>query len=318
VAPVTAKFKAKLLHGRADDLLSLMCLARPLERVPPLLAPAMNREMWSHPATQRNMAQLRADGAQVLGVGQGEQACGETGDGRMLEPDELLHEVISAFAPKPLLGKHVLVSAGPTFEAIDPVRGITNLSSGKMGFALAQAAALAGAQVTLVAGPVSRATPFGVNRVDVRSALDMHAVVMSALPQADVFIATAAVADWRPAAVATQKIKKDGSGHMPALNWTENPDILAEAAATDRARSGDLYCVGFAAESHDVLSHAQAKLQRKQVPLIVGNIGSDTFGADDNALLLVDANGAAEWPRAPKTELAQRLVAEIAKRIQRS
>ena len=318
VAPASADFMAKLLHGRADDLLSLMCLARPVERVPLLLAPAMNREMWSHPATQRNMAQLRADGAQVLGVGQGEQACGETGDGRMLEPDELLHEVINAFVPKPLLGKQVLVSAGPTFEAIDPVRGITNLSSGKMGFALAQAAALAGAQVSLVAGPVSLSTPYGVNRTNVRSALDMHAAVMAQLPQADVFIATAAVADWRPAQAATQKIKKDGSGHMPALQWTENPDILAEAAATERALKGDLYCVGFAAESHDVLVHAQAKLLRKKVPLIVGNIGSDTFGADDNALLLVDANGAAEWPRAPKTELATRLVAEIAKRIQRS
>jgi phosphopantothenoylcysteine decarboxylase/phosphopantothenate--cysteine ligase len=278
----------------------------------------MNREMWSHPATQRNMAQLRADGAQVLGVGQGEQACGETGDGRILEPDELLHEVISAFAPKPLLGKHVLVSAGPTFEAIDPVRGITNLSSGKMGFALAQAAALAGAQVTLVAGPVSLATPYGVNRTNVRSALEMHAAVMAALPRADVFIATAAVADWRPEQVATQKIKKDGSGQMPAMQWIENPDILAEAGATERARKDDLYCIGFAAESHDLLAHAQAKLARKKVPLIVGNIGADTFGADDNALLLVDANGAAEWPRAPKTELAQRLVAEIAKRIQRS
>ncbi len=318
VAPASADFMAKLLHGRADDLLSLMCLARPVERVPLLLAPAMNREMWSHPATQRNMAQLRADGAQVLGVGQGEQACGETGDGRMLEPDELLHEVKKVFAPKPLLGKHVLVSAGPTFEAIDPVRGITNLSSGKMGFALAQAAALAGAKVTLVAGPVSLSTPYGVNRTNVRSALEMHAAVMSALPQADVFIATAAVADWRPAQAATQKIKKDGSGQMPALNWIENPDILADAAATELARSGKLFCVGFAAESHDVLAHAQAKLVRKKVPLIVGNIGSETFGADDNALLLVDAQGADEWPRAPKTELAQRLVAEIAKRIQRS
>ena len=318
VAPASADFMAKLLHGKADDLLSLMCLARPLDKVPLLLAPAMNREMWSHPATQRNMTQLRADGAQVLGVGQGEQACGETGDGRMLEPDELLHEVISAFAPKPLLGKHVLVSAGPTFEAIDPVRGITNLSSGKMGFALAQAAALAGAQVTLVAGPVSLATPHGVSRTNVRSALDMHAAVMAALPRADVFIATAAVADWRPEQAATQKIKKDGSGLMPSMQWTENPDILAEAAATERAQKGDLYCVGFAAESHDLLAHAQAKLARKKLPLIVGNIGADTFGADDNALLLVDANGAAEWPRAPKTELAQRLVTEIAKRIQRS
>ena len=318
VAPASADFMAKLLHGRADDLLSLMCLARPLDRVPLLLAPAMNREMWSHPATQRNMAQLRADGAQVLGVGQGEQACGETGDGRMLEPEELLHEVIGVFAPKSLLGKHVLVSAGPTFEAIDPVRGITNLSSGKMGFALAQAAALAGAQVSLVAGPVSLATPYGVSRTNVRSALDMHAAVMAQLPRADVFIATAAVADWRPEQAATQKIKKDGSGQMPVIGWTENPDILAEAAATERALKRELFCVGFAAESHDLLAYAQAKLARKKVPLIVGNIGSDTFGADDNALLLVDAHGAAEWPRAPKTELAQRLVAEIAQRIQRS
>lgn len=318
VAPASADFMAKLLHGRADDLLSLMCLARPLDRVPLLLAPAMNREMWSHPATQRNMAQLRADGAHVLGVGQGEQACGETGDGRMLEPDELLHELISLFAPKPLQGKQVLVSAGPTYEAIDPVRGITNLSSGKMGFALAQAAALAGAQVTLVAGPVALATPFGVSRINVRSALDMHAAVMAQLPQAHVFIATAAVADWRPAHAATQKIKKDSSGHMPVLSWTENPDILAEAAATERALKGALFCVGFAAESHDLLAHAQAKLVRKKVPLIVGNIGSDTFGADDNALLLVDAQGAVEWPRAPKTDLARRLVVDIAQRIQRS
>ena len=318
VAPASADFMAKLLHGRADDLLSLMCLARPLDRVPLLLAPAMNREMWSHPATQRNMAQLRADGAHVLGVGQGEQACGETGDGRMLEPDELLHELISLFAPKPLQGKQVLVSAGPTYEAIDPVRGITNLSSGKMGFALAQAAALAGAQVTLVAGPVALATPFGVSRINVRSALDMQAAVMAQLPQAHVFIATAAVADWRPAHAATQKIKKDSSGHMPVLSWTENPDILAEAAATERALKGALFCVGFAAESHDLLAHAQAKLVRKKVPLIVGNIGSDTFGADDNALLLVDAQGAVEWPRAPKTDLARRLVVDIAQRIQRS
>ena len=316
VAPASADFMAKLLHGRADDLLSLMCLARPIDRVPLMLAPAMNREMWSHPATQRNMAQLRADGAVVLGVGQGEQACGESGDGRMLEPDELLHEVIYLFAPKPLLGKKVLVSAGPTYEALDPVRVITNLSSGKMGFALAQAAALAGAHVTLVAGPVALETPRGVHRVDVRSALDMHAAVMAQLPLADVFIATAAVADWRPQNAYTQKIKKDAAGHMPVIDWTENPDILAEAAATERAQKNELFCVGFAAESHDLLIHAKAKRQRKKIPLIVGNIGSATFGSDDNALLLVDEMSETEWPRAPKTELAKRLVAEIARRIQ--
>jgi phosphopantothenoylcysteine decarboxylase/phosphopantothenate--cysteine ligase len=315
VAPASADFMAKLLHGRADDLLSLMCLARPLDTVPLLLAPAMNREMWAHPATQRNMAQLQADGAQVLGVGQGEQACGESGDGRMLEPDELLQEVVALFQPKLLRGKQVLINAGPTFEAIDPVRGITNLSSGKMGFALARAAHEAGAQVTLVAGPVALPTPHGVRRIDVRSALDMHAAVRSQAAYADVFIATAAVADWRPAQVASEKIKKDGSGQMPTIAWQENPDILADLAASDRALSGALYCVGFAAESTDLKVHAQAKRQRKGVPLMVGNIGPATFGADDNALLLIDEHGATEWPRAGKLLLARQLVAEIARRL---
>ena len=317
VAPASADFMAKLLHGRADDLLSLMCLARPLDKVPLLLAPAMNREMWAHPATQRNMAQLQADGAQVLGVGQGEQACGETGDGRMLEPDELLQELVALFQPKLLKGKQVLISAGPTYEALDPVRGITNLSSGKMGFALATAAQQAGAQVTLVAGPVALATPHGVRRIDVRSALDMQAAVLAQAGQADVFIATAAVADWRPAQVATEKIKKDGGG-MTAIQWQENPDILAEVAASPRAQTGALYCVGFAAESHDLQAHAQAKRLRKGVPLMVGNIGPATFGADDNALLLVDAQGSTEWPRATKLALARQLVAEVARRLKSS
>ena len=314
VAPASADFMAKLLHGRADDLLSLMCLARPLDKVPLLLAPAMNREMWAHPATQRNMAQLQADGAQVLGVGQGEQACGETGDGRMLEPDELLQELVSLFQPKVLKGKQVLISAGPTYEALDPVRGITNLSSGKMGFALATAAQQAGAQVTLVAGPVALATPHGVRRIDVRSALDMQAAVLAQAGQADVFIATAAVADWRPAQVATEKIKKDGGGSMTAIQWQENPDILAEVAASPRAQTGALYCVGFAAESHDLQAHAQAKRLRKGVPLMVGNIGPATFGQDHNQLLLVDEAGTQELPYAPKLTLARQLVAEIARR----
>ena len=318
VAPASADFMAKLLHGRADDLLSLMCLARPLDKVPLLLAPAMNREMWAHPATQRNMAQLQADGAQVLGVGQGEQACGETGDGRMLEPDELLQELVALFQPKLLKGKQVLISAGPTYEALDPVRGITNLSSGKMGFALATAAQQAGAQVTLVAGPVALATPHGVRRIDVRSALDMQAAVLAQAGQADVFIATAAVADWRPAQVATEKIKKDGGGSMTAIQWQENPDILAEVAASPRAQTGALFCVGFAAESHDLQAHAQAKRLRKGVPLMVGNIGPATFGADDNALLLVDAQGSTEWPRATKLALARQLVAEVARRLKSS
>jgi phosphopantothenoylcysteine decarboxylase/phosphopantothenate--cysteine ligase len=318
VAPASADFMAKLLHGRADDLLSLMCLARPLDKVPLLLAPAMNREMWAHPATQRNMAQLQADGAQVLGVGQGEQACGETGDGRMLEPVELLQELVALFQPKLLKGKQVLISAGPTYEALDPVRGITNLSSGKMGFALATAAHEAGAQVTLVAGPVALATPHGVRRIDVRSALDMQAAVLAQAGQADVFIATAAVADWRPAHVAVEKIKKDANGSMPSLTWEENPDILAEVATSPRAQTGALYCVGFAAESHDLQAHAQAKRLRKGVPLMVGNIGPATFGADDNALLLVDAQGSTEWPRATKLALARQLVADVARRLKSS
>jgi phosphopantothenoylcysteine decarboxylase/phosphopantothenate--cysteine ligase len=315
IAPCSADFMAKLLHGRADDLLSLMCLARPLERVPLLLAPAMNREMWAHPATQRNMAQLRADGTHLLGVGNGEQACGESGDGRMLEPQELLMDVVAFFQPKSLAGQHVLVSAGPTFEAIDPVRGITNLSSGKMGFAVARAAAEAGARVTLVAGPVALATPRGVNRINVVSALQMMDACVNQADQATVFVATAAVADWRPDSAANQKIKKDGSGQMPTLGFVENPDILATLAQSPRAASGALFCVGFAAESHDLLAHATAKRARKNVPLLVGNIGPATFGQDDNALLLVDARGAREIPRHSKLALARLLVADIASRI---
>jgi phosphopantothenoylcysteine decarboxylase/phosphopantothenate--cysteine ligase len=314
IAPCSADFMAKLLHGRADDLLSLMCLARPIESVPLLVAPAMNREMWAHPATQRNLAQLQADGATLMGVGSGFQACGETGDGRMLEPNELLEDVIAFFQSKVLAGQHVLVSAGPTFEAIDPVRGITNLSSGKMGFAIARAAREAGAEVTLVAGPVALPTPRGVQRVDVKSALNMHAALVEYARAATVFVATAAVADWRPAQASDQKIKKDGSGNTPVLGFVENPDILAEIAHSPRATSGALFCVGFAAESHDLLAHATAKRVRKGVPLLVGNIGPATFGQDDNALLLVDAQGAHELPHNSKLALARQLVAEIAKR----
>jgi phosphopantothenoylcysteine decarboxylase/phosphopantothenate--cysteine ligase len=315
IAPCSADFMAKLLHGRADDLLSLMCLARPLATVPLLIAPAMNREMWAHPATQRNMAQLAADGATILGVGSGFQACGETGDGRMLEPPELLEDIIAFFRPKLLAGQKLLVTAGPTYEALDPVRGITNLSSGKMGFAIARAAHEAGAEVTLVAGPVSLPTPRGVTRIDVRSAQNMLEAVMQQAPAATVFIATAAVADWRPATSSERKIKKDGSGQPPQLSFTENPDILATVAQSSRARSGELFCVGFAAESHDLEDNAQAKRQRKGVPLLVGNIGPATFGRDDNALLLVDAQGSRELPHASKLSLARELVADISARL---
>ena len=315
IAPASADFMAKLIHGKADELLSLMCLARPLQKVPLILAPAMNREMWAHPATQRNVAQLKADGSHVLDVGQGDQACGETGDGRMLEAEEIVEELRAFWTPKVMAGRQLLITAGPTYEAIDPVRGITNLSSGKMGFAIARAAQHAGAKVTLVAGPVSLPTPRGVLRVDVRSALQMHDAVNHAAPHANVFIAAAAVADWRPASAADQKIKKDGSGETPELRFVENPDILAAVAKSPRAQSGDLYCVGFAAESHDLLAHATAKRARKGVPLLVGNIGPSTFGQDDNALLLVDAQGAKELPRDTKTKLAHDLIQDIASRL---
>lgn len=315
IAPASADFIAKLLHGRADDLLSLMCLARPIEKVPLLLAPAMNREMWAHPATQRNLAQLQADGATLLGVGSGFQACGETGDGRMLEPLELLYDITAFFQPKLLSGQHVLVTAGPTYEALDPVRGITNLSSGKMGFAIARAAHEAGAEVTLVAGPVALATPRGVQRIDVKSALNMQEAVMQLADSASIFIATAAVADWRPVQAAEHKIKKGGSGLPPSITLTENPDILSTLAHSPRAQSGQLFCVGFAAESEDLLHNTQAKRERKDVPLLVGNIGPATFGLDDNALLLVDADGSHELMHNTKIALARQLIADIARRV---
>ncbi len=311
VAPASADFIAKLLHGRADDLLSLLCLARPIERCPLLVAPAMNREMWAHPATQRNFAQLAADGATVLGPGSGDQACGEIGDGRMLEPAELLADVIAFFQPKVLAGRRVVVTAGPTFEPIDPVRGLTNRSSGKMGFAIARAAAEAGADVTLVAGPVALETPRRVRRVDVSTAVEMQQAVMAEVAGCDVFVATAAVADWRVAEVAKEKIKKVEGGGAPALAFVENPDILAAVAALPEPP----YCVGFAAESGNLLANATAKRRRKNVPLVVANLGPATFGRDDNALTLIDEAGARELPRASKLALARRLVAEIAARL---
>jgi phosphopantothenoylcysteine decarboxylase/phosphopantothenate--cysteine ligase len=315
VAPASADFIAQLAQGRTGELLSLLCLARPVDRCPLLVAPAMNREMWAHPATQRNAAQIAADGAVVLGPGSGAQACGEIGDGRMLEPAELRDDLIAHFQPKVLAGRKLLITAGPTFEAIDPVRGITNLSSGKMGFAIARAAAEAGAQVTLVAGPVHLPTPRGVTRIDVSSALQMHEAVMPLAPLHDVFVATAAVADWRPTEAAHHKIKKNGSGQVPQIAMTENPDILATVAHLPEAQRP--YCVGFAAESHDVLRHAREKRLRKGVPLIVANHGPATFGSDHNTLLLIDADGAAEMPRADKLTLARALTGAIAQRLHR-
>ena len=315
LAPCSADFIARLAQGRTDEVLSLLCLARPVERVPLLIAPAMNREMWAHPATQRNLAQVAADGATLLGVGSGLQACGETGDGRMLEPAEMLDDLTAFFQPKLLAGRQVLITAGPTFEALDPIRGITNHSSGKMGFAIARAARDAGAEVTLVAGPVHLPTPRGVRRIDVLSADDMLAATVREAQSATIFVATAAVADWRPATHSDQKIKKDGSGKPPVLHFVENTDILYTIAQSERARGGKLFCVGFAAESENLAEHAKAKRQRKGIPLLVGNIGPLTFGQDHNSLLLVDANGVRELPHAPKLTLARELMVEIAARL---
>jgi phosphopantothenoylcysteine decarboxylase/phosphopantothenate--cysteine ligase len=315
VAPASADFMAQLVQGRAGDLLSLLCLARPRERCPLLVAPAMNREMWSHPATQRNAQTLRDDGTVLLGPDSGDQACGEVGDGRMLEPADLLADLVAFFQPKVLQGQRLLITAGPTFESIDPVRGITNHSSGKMGFALARAAVEAGAEVTLIAGPVHLPTPRGVRRIDVMSALQMHDAVLPLAAANDVFIATAAVADWRPAQLSQHKIKKEGKKVAPTFELTENPDILAAVAALPKAP----YCVGFAAESENLLEHARAKLLRKNIPLIIGNLGPATFGHDDNALLVVDATAQRHLPedggKADKLVLARALMAELARRL---
>ncbi|MEC3764641.1 MULTISPECIES: bifunctional phosphopantothenoylcysteine decarboxylase/phosphopantothenate--cysteine ligase CoaBC [Cupriavidus] len=308
IAPASTDFMARLANGLCDDLLSTLCIARDC---PLLVAPAMNRQMWAAPATQRNAAQLRADGVVILGPGSGDQACGEVGDGRMLEPEELLEDIIAFFQPKPLQGKRMLITAGPTFEAIDPVRGITNLSSGKMGFSIARAAREAGAEVLLVAGPTGLPTPRGVMRTDVRSAQQMHDAVMAQLPGVDVFVAVAAVADWRPAEVAQQKLKKASDTDTPTLQFVQNPDILAAVAA----RADAPYCVGFAAESENLEQYGEQKRQRKGVPLLVGNIGHHTFGLDDNEIVLFDAAGMTRLPRADKLSLARQLVAAIGQRL---
>jgi phosphopantothenoylcysteine decarboxylase/phosphopantothenate--cysteine ligase len=308
VAPATAHFIAQLAHGLADDLLSTLALAR---ACPLLVAPAMNVEMWTHPATQRNVAQIAADGVRVLGPAVGDQACGETGMGRMLEPAQLLEEIVAFFQPKLLAGRRVLLTAGPTFEPIDPVRGITNLSSGKMGFALARAAREAGAEVTVVAGPTTLATPLGVRRIDVQTARQMHDAVLAEVAANDIFIAVAAVADWRVANASASKIKKADHAAPPALAFETNPDILKTVAALPRAP----YCVGFAAESDAVLANAQAKRAAKGVPLLLANRAQDALGSDESELHLIDAQGATALPRADKLTQARRIVAAIAQRL---
>ncbi len=311
VAPASADLLARAACGIGDDLLGTLLLAR--DAVPTLLAPAMNRAMWAHPAVQRNAARLRDDGVRLAGPGSGEQACGEVGEGRMLEPEQLLLEIEALWQPRLLQGRRVLLTAGPTFEPWDAVRGLSNRSSGKMGWALARAAWEAGAEVVLVAGPGALAPPYGARTVRVETALQMRDAVRAELDlaAADVFIAAAAVADWRPRQAQAGKIKKQ-PGAAPSLpELVANPDILAEVAA----RAPSPYCVGFAAEADDLVANAQAKRLRKAVPLLVGNLGPQTFGSDHSSCVLVDESGVRELPRMDKLELARQLVREIAARL---
>ncbi len=309
IAPASADFIGKAALGLGGDLLSTLMLAR--GDVPTLLAPAMNREMWANPAVQRNVARLRADGVRIAGPARGEQACGEVGEGRMIEPEHIAIEIDALFQPKDLAGRKVLITAGPTFEPWDAVRGLTNRSSGKMGWALARAAWERGAEVQLVAGPTALDEPYGVRWVGVETARQMREAVQAALPGVDVFIAAAAVADWRPAAAQPGKLKKQSGEPPPVLYLDTNPDILAEVAA----RADAPYCVGFAAETDNLAANAQAKRLRKGVPMLIGNIGPQAFGRDDNACVLIEANGMTELPRMDKLALARRILHEIAARL---
>jgi phosphopantothenoylcysteine decarboxylase/phosphopantothenate--cysteine ligase len=304
VAPATADFIAKLANGLADDLLSSLCLAR---RAPLVIAPAMNVEMWQNPATQRNVARLLEDGVVLAGPAAGDQACGEVGPGRMLEPGEIAAEIDALLAPKALAGRRVLVTAGPTEEPVDPVRVLTNSSSGKMGYAVARAAQEAGAAVTLISGPVALGTPPGVARVNVRTAQEMFEAVKQAAQASDVFISVAAVADYRVKNPSPRKIKK-ANGKPLTLELVENPDILAYVAGMKNAP----YCVGFAAESEDLARNAAQKRAQKKIPLIAANLAQDALGADDNAIKLYDARGEHDLGHGPKLELARKLVAHIA------
>jgi phosphopantothenoylcysteine decarboxylase/phosphopantothenate--cysteine ligase len=305
VAPATADFIAKLAQGLGDDLLSTLCLAR---ECPLIVAPAMNRQMWENPATRRNVARLAADDIAMVGPASGDQACGEVGMGRMAEPAEIGEALAALLAPKALSGVRVLLTAGPTFEALDPVRGITNLSSGKMGYAVARAAADAGARVTLVSGPTALAVPAGVARIDVVSAQQMFDAVNAQVARCDIFIAVAAVSDYRPARTSEQKIKK--SARSVTLELTPNPDILAHVAGLPNAP----FCVGFAAESENVIANAESKRRGKHVPLLVANRVQDALGTDESELVLIDDAGAHPLPRASKLALARQLITHIGQR----
>jgi phosphopantothenoylcysteine decarboxylase/phosphopantothenate--cysteine ligase len=305
IAPASADFMAKLANGLADDLLSSLCLAR---RCPLVIAPAMNVEMWQNAATQRNVARLREDASVVFaGPAAGDQACGEVGLGRMLEPADIAATIEAQFAPRALSGKRVLVTAGPTEEPVDPVRVLSNTSSGKMGYAVARAAHEAGAKVTLISGPVALATPQGVERLDVRTAEEMFTAVKKAASKSDVFISVAAVADYRPKERSPKKLKKV-NGKPVTLELVENPDILAYVAGMKHAP----FCVGFAAESEDLAKNAAEKLRKKNIPLIAANLAQDALGAEDNAIKLFDRRGEHDLGRGPKLELARKLIAHVA------
>jgi phosphopantothenoylcysteine decarboxylase/phosphopantothenate--cysteine ligase len=316
VAPASADLMAKLSLGLADDLLSTLCLARDC---PLLLAPAMNKQMWEHAATQRSAQRLIEDKVTLLGPASGFQACGEVGFGRMLEPAEIAEQLIAFFQKKWLAGKRVLITAGPTFEAIDPVRGITNRSSGKMGFAIARAAVEAGAQVQLIAGPCDLPTPLEasgqINRTNVVSASEMHTAALNASAY-DIFFAVAAVADWGIAKPAKEKIKRQGK-QAPSLEFTANPDILADVVKRVKTKSGKShpYCVGFAAESSNLTKYAEEKRKRKGIPMIVGNIGPDTFGSNLNQLLIIDESSRKKLAKAEKLSLARQLIQLVAKKL---
>lgn len=303
IAPATANTLFKLAHGACDDLLSTLAAAR---ACPLIVAPAMNRQMWDNPPNQRNIAQLRADGISVFGPASGAQACGETGEGRMLEPVEIAELLEGFFRDKLLSGKKVLLTAGPSYEAIDTVRGITNISSGKMGYALARACRDAGAEVTLVSGPTGMAAPLGLRRIDAASARQMHDVVMAEVGRSDIFISVAAVADYRVKNPSAHKIKKGDT--PPSLELEENPDILATVAGLPAAP----FCVGFAAESQNLLEFAEAKRLRKKLPLLVANLAQQAMGADDNQVVLLDHAGAHPLPAMPKPEVAQAIVEHLA------
>lgn len=310
IVPCSADFIFKMAHGVCDDLLSTLYIARP-HNIPVLIVPAMNIEMWQNVATKRNIKQIKKDGILLLGPDVGVQACGEIGLGRMLEPKQQIEAITAVFQPKLLAGQRLLLTAGPTVEPIDPIRIITNLSSGKMGYAIARAAHALGAEVTLISGPTNLQTPYGVRRINIHTAIQMYTAVIANIKNQDIFIAVAAVTDWCVANISNKKLKKTINGQIPELKFKLNPDILASVASLPNRP----YCVGFAAESENLAEYAEAKRRKKNIPLLVGNIGPQTFNQDQNALTIFDETGYVNLPYSDKQTLAKQLMLEITKRL---